>query len=588
MKINGNLFQMYIRKLFLLSLVLLLSACNERNEKRDGESSFDLAEYIDIPKDIALPKNNGVCYLLTFNAPEKWSITPKIVNGSKIDTSKSGKGQLLNSDYNNSLVSEWYEITPSSGDAGEAEVMITLDENSAGQERSETFTLRCGEGFLDFSLIQTTLDREDMPDYDDSHEKPSDGGSDGDGQDGNGDGDGQDGDGTEEPDPEPIPPHIIFDDSEFERLSLLYYDLNADGYISEEEVASISELHSDFSTANISSGSDLRHFVSLRRFAYHGSSLRELNLSNNRLLEEIDVSASKLETLDVSGCSSIVSLVCSGSVSLETLLLPTSMSSLTELKLDNAGIISGMFNLSQCPIVKTVDISFTKIEGLDVSGCESITSLVCSGATELKTLVLPTEATMLTRLRLDGTAISSLTIANAPKLSDVEQVVSGITSLNELTLDNLEAVRFLFLNDTNISRMVLRNLPSLTKIDLPRNQLLSTLELTGLGSLWALNVTNCSLSVLDLSECESLKTFSCKGNKFSTLDLSKCVSLETIDCSENPLYPLDVSASPNIATIDVSGVTEINGRDKLMVYINSSCNPSVIYKDGENVTIRVR
>lgn len=105
-----------------------------------------------------------------------------------------------------------------------------------------------------------------------------------------------------------------------------------------------------------------------------GSQLTSLNLLGCKNLEELDCSYNyELNTIDVSACSKLKTLSCSG-IGLTTLDVS-----------NNTGLVTlycawnslGELDVSQCTQLESLDCSENNIEALDVSNCQKLHTLLC-------------------------------------------------------------------------------------------------------------------------------------------------------------------------------------------------------------------
>ena len=150
---------------------------------------------------------------------------------------------------------------------------------------------------------------------------------------------------------------------------------------------------------------------------------------------------------------------------------------------------------------------------------ESITEIFISGdhddrVRNLKDLTGIKLFPNLKRLTCFGTALSSID-------------VSGCTNLNELEVD--------------------------------RNQLTSSLTITGCPNLEWLVCSGNKITSLNISECVNLRHLSFNHNQLSSIDVSIFPSLEYLDCRMNKLTSLDIKSNTKLYSVATYGnmITEL-------------------------------
>ncbi len=71
-------------------------------------------------------------------------------------------------------VAGWCTVSPLKGGAGRAEVMLTLTANESQAKREAKFVVEAAGDKVIFTVVQTTVDKSQMPEYDDKYEIPDD------------------------------------------------------------------------------------------------------------------------------------------------------------------------------------------------------------------------------------------------------------------------------------------------------------------------------------------------------------------------------------------------------------------------------
>ncbi len=417
--------------------LMSLTGCID-NDFREDPVTERHDKITDLPTDISLPRNEGVRYRLTFNASDSWEIYPYEAESSYINLSESDKIRILNPDYNMVRLADWCTISPTEGEAGMAEAMVTLAANDGPSEREAKFVVEAGGDKVIFTVVQTTADKSQMPEYDDSYETPQEPDDPQNPSDPEAPDDPHDPDDPQNPtDPEPpAEPRISFDDPEFARLCLQCYDTDGDGGISEDEIAGVTCLDDAFSGIKAERLSDLRHFPSLVSLTLtSASTVKSVELGYDNKIERVCVSGSVVERMDLAGCGGIKEIVCDDALSLRTMTLPAAMPSLSVLELENATVeeltVSGAPLLKEIGHIGTLDnirsltldnvgaetltLSGTSVESVALSRMPNLGSVDLSENSRLGQLTI-TDAGALSSLSFAGCAIEQIDLAGAPEL----------------------------------------------------------------------------------------------------------------------------------------------------------------------------
>lgn len=225
--------------------------------------------------------------------------------------------------------------------------------------------------------------------------------------------------------------------------------------------------------------------------------LKELDISSNLWLNELDCSWNSLDTLDVSGNIWLENLECYGNnlktldVTNNSLLenLSCHYNQLTELKLGTKEKLITLTCLGN------------QLTELDISGCPALVHL--NGGSNLYTTLDTSNNPALGFLACDWCPLTSLD-------------VSKNTKLTTLYCDN---------NPDSGHK-------GLTELDVSHNS-----ELDGL------TCSNNQLTELDLSSNTKLTYLNCSGNKLSRLDVSGNTNLYRLDCSDNGMTELYLPGS---------------------------------------------
>ncbi len=106
----------------------------------------------------------------------------------------------------------------------------------------------------------------------------------------------------------------------------------------------------------------------------------------------------------------------------------------------------------------------------------------------------------------------------------------------------------------------------LQELQCQHNDVLATLNISGLSDLIYLYCNGNRLSTLDLTDSPNLQRLACGYNELDSLDVSTLANLERLYCQHNNLTTLNVSNSPNLQTL----YCEYNALTGLTIPNNSS------------------
>ncbi|KAL1209282.1 Disease resistance protein TAO1 [Cardamine amara subsp. amara] len=300
----------------------------------------------------------------------------------------------------------------------------------------------------------------------------------------------------------------------------------------------------------------------------NATNLKTLYLSECSSLVEIPSSignATNLQELDLSECTSLVELPFSigNATNLKTLNL-NGCSSLVELpfSIGNLHKLENLY-LQWCLELKTlpININMESLDYLDLCGCSSLVELPSSigNATNLKTLNLRGCSSLVELPSSIGNATNLKTILYLSKCSSLVKLPFSIGNATNLKILNLSGCSSLVEipssigNATNLQELYLSGCTSLVKLPF------------SIG-----NATN--LERLYLSECSSLGEIpSSIGNatNLQELYLSECTSLVEL--------PFSIGNATNLETLNLNGCSSLV---ELPFSIGNATNLKTLYLNG--------
>lgn len=388
------------------------------------------------------------------------------------------------------------------------------------------------------------------------------------------------------------------------------YDADGDGYISLEEAAEIDEIA--LPDAGLASLGGIEHCTGLKRLDISGNPVTEMSLPQPSALEELDCSdtgvqdlngiftqartlrklsargmskdgdklylLSRLECLDISG-----SRLNSLNVSHNTALI--------SLTARNCGI--GILNLFLNP----------KVSFLDCRGCTALKSVNLLEGQEIdginrnldKGRLIPEETEVLYTAKIEDSSFQSYLIdkfdtdydgvVSATEACGVEEIridrnkYSGISSLHGIEM--FTSLRKLSVGGQNLTALDLSENRALTELVCDNNPLKS-LSVSECRMLKRLYCQNTGLESIGLSGCQSLEELFLFGSRLTSLDISELSALKTLDCRSNRLSgELDLSGCKALTQVSCKGNTGLE-----RIILPSGCTAAVSKDEGTEVILK--
>ena len=363
-------------------------------------------------------------------------------------------------------------------------------------------------------------------------------------------------------------------------------DKDADGYLSDAEIAAVTKLY--VSEKNIASLKGIEFFTALTLLFCNGNQLTSLDVSKNTVLETLFCSLNHLTSLDVSKNTALTLLSCSSNqlASLDV----SKNTALTELNCCNNQI-------KEKQMLALVNSLPTVTEGyFDVISISSSTEKnVCTKpqvkiATDKGWKVYAFNGESWEQYAGSDLGIT-IDATNFPD-ENFRSVVAG-TSIDKdangyLSDAEIAAVTKLYVSEKNIASLKgIEFFTALTDLYCYSNKLTS-LDVSKNTALQLLGCGNNQLTSLDLSKNTALQYLWCENNQLTSLDVSKNTALISLDFSSNQLKSLDVSKNTaleelscyenQLTSLDVSKNTALTGlacfnnqikEDKMQTLVNS-------------------
>ncbi len=328
---------------------------------------------------------------------------------------------------------------------------------------------------------------------------------------------------------------------------------------------------------------DISNCISLENLNISNSLLTSLDLSNLPNLKYLYYSglgknAPGLEELDLSGCTSLESVVVNSCPLLTSLDL-SNLTSLKQLRCGNnyqVDYSGNVFGLEELKIDNC-----TSLEYVSVGGCPLITSLDLSNLTSLKQLSCSSNFQMdynsgnvfgLEELKIDNcTSLEYVSVGRCPLITSLDfsnlsslkylscqynrnEHNGDVFGLKDLKMDNCPALETLYCNGNLITVLDVTDMPVLKDLNFSNNPELTTFKIGNNAVLESLDCSgNPHLATMDFGNCTALKALSLNSNQLTSLNLRSTPKLETLSCSSNLLTSLDLSGVPGLKSLSCSG-----------------------------------
>ena len=287
-----------------------------------------------------------------------------------------------------------------------------------------------------------------------------------------------------------------------------------------------------------------------------------------------------MRVLDVENCTNLSSIYCEEGTASEVFSINVKgCKSLTRLECPDGGMI------------KT----------LDLTGCENLTHLRCSG--NLLTELDVTNCPLLITLFCSENALQELDLTNCTLLENLE---CGYNSLTELNVSNCSSLKRLSCAENPLEYMDISHNSNLEEfdcsysnietLDFSFNPLVKRIECDN-SKIANLNINNCSnlevlychnnlLTALNLKGKNKLENLLCSGNPISTLDLSDAQnSLKSLTCEDTEITSISVNNFTVLERVSLSGLTEFYHENCYALKLMNIKNTSLTNLDLSNCAL---
>ena len=318
-----------------------------------------------------------------------------------------------------------------------------------------------------------------------------------------------------------------FPDENFSKYVRDKFDKDKNGYLSDTEVAAVTEL--SIGKQGISSLNGIGFFKNLTKLDCSGNRLTNLDVSHNTELTTLKCNKNNLASLDISNNTNLTKFFCSSN------------------KLAN-------LDISHNTELTELGCSSNKLSSLDVSHNTELTTLVCSH-NKLTSLNL-SHNTKLTTLNCDFNKLASLDISHNTDLTELNCTKNNLTSL---AVSNNKNLTKLSCGSNNLKDLDVSHNTELSQLYCDVNELTS-LDLSQNTKLTQLACDHNNLTSLDVSNNTNLTELNCANNNLENLNVNGNTELTYLECGGNNLKNLDISHNTNLTELwcRADNLTELN------------------------------
>jgi Leucine-rich repeat (LRR) protein len=299
-------------------------------------------------------------------------------------------------------------------------------------------------------------------------------------------------------------------------------DTNNDGEIQVSEALAIKWLKVNASV--IADLTGIQSFSNLMSLNCATNQLTNFSLSSLTILETLNCSGNQISAINLVGLSNLLTLNCSSN--LLTVLNLSGLSNLNNLNCSNNQLTN--LNVSGISILTVLDFSNNSIQNINLSSSASLESL-SMGANPFSTLVDLNGLVNLQFLfirNLPVSAISPLTVNVMPNLTSLTTLVTDGSNLGNINYSLIPNLNSLFCRNSGLTDI--SNIPNTLSLFVCENNQLTTLNLTGFGSLQAINFANNPISSLTFGNHPNLITMFGGATSLTFLDVSSLPALSSL------------------------------------------------------------
>lgn len=436
---------------------------------------------------------------------------------------------------------DWFAVEPMYGEAGEAEITISVSDYMGEGTLSGGFDIVAGDESVAISVTQRSV-------YDPESE------------------------------------YLYIPDVNFSAYLVENFDTDGDGRISRTEATSVTEIVCN--DKEIASMEGIKSFTSLRKLDCSYNVITEtLDLSGMTSLEEAYLHHNRYTSLSLEGCSNLRILEANDNIEytedyrsvwyLEEINIE-GCSKLIYIELTDNALTE--IDLTGCPDLEVLRMTWNNLTSIDVTKCPKLTHLYVRKNTELQGVLdlsqcpdvvevwcgeskltgvdFAEECPALETLICYDSKIESLNLASCPSLKKLEAHSMALTALDVTGCPKLEHI---WLKFNAVEELDLTKCPMLNEVQIGYNKI-KKLDFSNSPLITTLEVAYNELEEINLSGCEYLVSLNLSGNNLTDIDLTDCSLLFQLGVAENNLTSLDVSNKPELVVLNFENnlIEELN------------------------------
>ncbi len=336
---------------------------------------------------------------------------------------------------------------------------------------------------------------------------------------------------------------------------------------------------------NISSLEGIRYFTGLKHLECSVNSITSLDLSNNKALTYLNCSSNQLTELDVAGMSHLERLNVADNPQLEVLLCYSCnlkqiymhmCPALYDIQCFDNPELSSIGDIYECSALRYFDGENCGLTQFNCWSMPTLTTLNLANNPRLKkvqafkcnlTSLNVSECDSLEMITCYQNKLTNLDLSDLSALKEVYCYDNMLTSLN---IDNCVALEVLNCSDNKVTALAFTGCYNLQNVNVDNNQLTS-LKLVNRSQLTRLSCINNQLTRLLVPNCTALKSLYCQDNQITSLNPLQCTALETLRCYNNQLASMDLSTNTalkelncynnQLTSLDLSACTALTSVD---------------------------
>ncbi len=338
-------------------------------------------------------------------------------------------------------------------------------------------------------------------------------------------------------------------------------DLDHNGELSQKEIDGASKLKIYIGDSNTKmKASEINCFPNLEKLTFElggGSKCLELKKLNHIKKLECHFMTYERTSLICSGLKRLSSAIITageeefqmGNERYQAIVELSKCPALKKLNIEGRGI--RQLKLSDIPSLKCFYVQEFGANTLELCNLKILEKLEISSAKNLNELIF-TKVPKLRKIYINEYGGETLNISKLPGLTEL--AIYKAKKLTKLDIEEIKSLQSLSILEANrLSKVMMGNCIGLKKICITSDKKLNHLDLSGLGNLEEMELSNIPINKLDFSKCPKLRHLSVDSVKMiKHLDLSKLEELEEFKWINGNLESIKWGQKKKLYAIDIS------------------------------------